>query len=138
VTVSIGNGTKFAVQSRNLSGTLPAFDATHIGKAQRVEVDSETASNNAGTATGDKIKLTEQALTGTISALSGGNFTLTVGSTSAFATLTGGTAVAVQTQSGTEIKNVTLSNGATVRVRGLLFVNGTAYTMVAARIVQPE
>ena len=138
VTVSIGNGTKFAVQSKKLTGTLPAFDATHIGKAQRVEVDSETESNNASTASGDKIKLTEQALTGTISALSGGNFTLTVGSSSAFATLTGGTTVAVQTQSGTEIKNVTLSNGATVRVRGLLFVNGTTYTMVAARIVQPE
>ena len=33
--------------------------------------------------------------------------------------------------------NVTVANGNTVRVRGLLFVSGGAYTMWAARIGQP-
>jgi uncharacterized protein DUF5666 len=138
VTVSIGNGTKFMVDPHKLNGPFPAFDASHIGKAQRVEVDSESQTGNTSTSvTGDKIKLSEQALTGTVSALSGNTFTLTVDSTSAFASLSGATTVTVQTQSATELKNVTLSNTATVRVRGLLFVNGTAYTMVAARITQP-
>jgi len=138
VTVSISTGTKFSVKSKKLTGTLPAFNASNIGKGQRVEVDSEIQSSSSTTAPGDKIKLTEQALTGTISALSGNNFTLTVSSTSAFASLTGATTVAVQSQSGTEIRSVTLANGGTVRVRGLLFFNGTSYTLVAARITPPE
>jgi len=47
--------------------------------------------------------------------------------------LTGQSAVTVNLVSGTKQK-VTPANGNTVRVRGLLFVNGTAYTMIAARI----
>lgn len=74
-------------------------------------------------------------ITGTFSP--GSSFTLTVGSTSAFASLTGTTTVTVQTQSGTEVKNVTVSNSASVGVRGLLFVNGSTYTLVASRILQP-
>jgi hypothetical protein len=138
VTVAIGSGTKFGVKSRKLSGPFPAFDATHIGKAQRVEADSEHQSDDTTTSVkGDKIKLTEQALVGTVSALSGNTFTLTVGANSAFALLTGTTTVTVQTQNATVIKNVTLANGNTVRVRGLLFVNGGSYTLVAARVLQP-
>jgi len=138
VTISISTGTKFSAQSKKLIGPFPAFNASNIGKGQRVEVDSEVQSGSPTTATGDKIKLTEQALSGTISALSGNNFTLTVSGTSAFASLSGATTVAVQSQSGTEIRSVTLVNGGAVRVRGLLFFNGASYSMVAARITQPD
>ena len=138
VTVSIGSGTKFAVKTRKLVGPFPAFDATHIGNAQRVEADSEHQSDDTATSVkGDKIKLSEQALVGTVSALSGNTFTLTVGSGSAFALLTGTTTVTVQTQNATVVKNVTVANGNVVRVRGLLFVNGGSYTLIAARILQP-
>jgi hypothetical protein len=138
VTVAIVGGTKFAVKSRKLVGPFPAFDAADIGNAQRVEVDSENETDDTPTSVkGDKIKLTEQALVGTVSGLSGNTFTLTVGSNSAFALLTGKTTLTVQTQNATEIKNVTVANGNVVRVRGLLFVNGGNYTMIAARILQP-
>ena len=138
VTISISSGTKFSAQSKKLTGPFPAFNASNIGKGQRVEVDSEVQSGSPTTAIGDKIKLTEQALSGTISALSGNNFILTVSGTSAFASLSGATTVAVQSQSGTEIRSVTLVNGGAVRVRGLLFFNGASYSMVAARITQPD
>jgi len=138
VDVPISSGTRFAVESHHLSGTFPAFDATHIGKAQRVEVDSENeAADSAASVGADKVKLQEQALTGTVSSPTASGFTLTVASTSAFASLAGTTTVTIQTSSATELKNVTVSANATVRVRGLLFINGTTYTMVAARITQP-
>jgi hypothetical protein len=52
---------------------------------------------------------------------------------SAFAKLSGQTTVAVSIVSGTQLK-VTPANAATVRVRGLVFVNAGTYTMVAARV----
>ena len=62
--------TKFLVHS-NISGTFPAFNANTIGKAQRVEVDSENEAGNTSTSvSASKIKLLEQGVTGTISALS--------------------------------------------------------------------
>lgn len=139
VNVPISSSTKFAVRAGKLSGPFPAFDDTHIGKAQRVEADSENeGGDDSSHVSGDKIRLREQALTGTVSAFSGNQFTLTVDSTSAFATLAGTTTVTVQTSSQTEDKNVTPANGASVRVRGLLFVNGSTYTMLAVRITQPD
>ena len=139
VNIPITAGTRFSVHSGKLSGTLPAFDATHIGNAQRIEADSENEANDdSAHVSGDKIKLNEQALSGTVSSFTATGFTLTVDSTSAFASLAGTTTVSVQTSSATEVKNVTPANGATVRVRGLLFVNGTSYTLVATRITQPE
>jgi len=87
----------------------------------------------------DKIKLREQALVGRVAATpapSASGFTLTLASTSAFASLTGQTSVAVIIVSGTqqEQTHTPPAAGDTVRVRGLLLINGTAYTMVAARI----
>ena len=56
---------------------------------------------------------------------------------SAFALLSGQTTTTVQILSSTQ-QDVTVSNGTTVRVRGLLFFNGgtQAYTLVASHIEQ--
>ena len=132
VDVSISATTQFIVRADKLNlGSVPAFDATHIAKGQRVEAD--TSSSTASPIPADKLKLREQALIGTVSAASASGFTLTLNSSSAFATLTGQTTVAVSIVSGTELK-VTPANGNTVRVRGLVFVNAGAYTMIAARV----
>lgn len=134
VAVPITTNTQFSVESTHLSGSFPTFGAANIARGQRVTVDSETQSTNPSSATADKIKLEEQAITGTISALSGGSFVLTPSNTSAFFSLTGISSIAVQTLSSTEVKNITLANGAVVTVRGLLFVNGSSYTLIASRI----
>jgi hypothetical protein len=133
VDVAIGTGTTFSVRTDklNLSGTVPAFDASHIGKGQRVEADA--GSSTATPIVADKVKLREQALVGTVSAASSAGFTLTLNANSAFATLTGQSTVAVTVMSGTNLK-VTPANGNTVRVRGLIFVSAGTYTMIAARV----
>lgn len=133
VDVSISASTQFVVRADklNLGGSVPAFDATHIAKGQRVEAD--TGSSTASPIPADKIKLREQALVGTVSAASASGFTLTLNASSAFATLTGQTTVAVSIVSGTNLK-VTPANSNVVRVRGLVFVNAGAYTMFAARV----
>lgn len=134
VTVPITSSTRFDVHSNQGGGSFPAFDATTISKAQRVEVDSENESGDSSTSvSADKIKLLEQGFTGTVSALSGSNFTLTVDAQSAFASLTGQTTIAVQAANA-QNKGVTLANGANLRVRGLLFFNGTSYTLIASRV----
>jgi hypothetical protein len=134
VSAPITTGTQFSVESNHVPGPFPSFGAANIALGQRVVVDSETQSTNPATATADKIKLQEQALTGTVSALSAGSFTLTLSNTSAFFSLTGISSITVQTIPSTVVKGTTLANGGTATVRGLLFVNGTSYTMVASRI----
>jgi hypothetical protein len=133
VDVAIGAGTTFSVRTDklNLGGTTPAFDASHIGKGQRVEAD--TGSSTATPMVADKVKLREQALVGTVSGASASGFTLTLNASSAFATLSGQSTIAVSVVSGTNLK-VTPANGNTVRVRGLIFVNAGAYSMIAARV----
>jgi hypothetical protein len=134
VTVPITSATRFLVHTSHGGGSFPAFDSTNISKAQRVEVDSENESGDSSTSvSADKIKLLEQGFTGTVSALSGGNFTLTVDAQSAFTSLTGQTTIAVQAGNA-QNKGVTLANGANIRVRGLLFFNGTSYTLIASRV----
>jgi len=131
VDATIGASTQFIVRADKLNpGSTPAFDASHIGKGQRIEVD---ASGSTSPLAADKIKLREQALIGTVSAATASGFTLTLNSGSAFAALSGTTTVSVSIVSGTNLK-VTPANAATVRVRGLVFVNGAAYSMVAARV----
>ncbi|HEV7674672.1 MAG TPA: DUF5666 domain-containing protein [Candidatus Angelobacter sp.] len=131
--VAISATTKFSVRTDklNLGGAAPAFDAGHIGKGQRVEADS--GNSTATPIVADKLKLREQALVGTVSAASASGFTLTLNASSAFATLTGQSTVAVSTVSGTNLK-VTPANTNTVRVRGLIFFNAGAYSMIAARV----
>ena len=129
VPVSVNANTQFMVHPDRLFMTAPAFDATHIGKGQRIEADSST---NASPLVATKVKLREQALVGTVSNASSTGFTLTPSPTSAFATMSGATSVAVTFAPGANEVTVP-ANGSTIRVRGLVFVNGTAYSMIAAR-----
>jgi primosomal replication protein N len=62
---------------------------------------------------------------------------LTLSPTSAFGIISGTTSIPVTIVSGTEVKSGTsITAGATVRVRGLIFFNatGNTYSMIAARI----
>lgn len=134
VSVPITASTQFTIHSNMSGGSFPAFDATTISKAQRVEVDSENEAGDTSTSvTASKIRLQEQGFTGTVSALSGSNFTLTVDANSAFASLTGQTTIAVQAGNARN-EGVSLANNATIRIRGLLFFNGTSYTLIASRV----
>ncbi|HET9838257.1 MAG TPA: DUF5666 domain-containing protein [Candidatus Angelobacter sp.] len=135
VDVSVNASTQYRVRADklNLGGSVPAFDATHIGKGQRIEGD---ASNNSAPLLASKIQLREQALLGTVAstpAPTASTFTLTLSPTSAFATLSGATSVVVTVPSGANLK-VQPTAGATVRVRGLVFVNAGTYSEIAVRV----
>ena len=143
VTVNISGDTRFRIHSDNVDlsnlSFTPTFDASTLSVAQRVE--SDTATSAASTVTADQIKLLLQAISGVVSNFSPNgpqaSFTLTVPSDSAFARLTGQTSLTVFQQPGTELKELgAVSNGATVRVRGLLFAN-SGFQLVAERIGMP-
>jgi len=142
VTVTVDSRTEFTVDPDNIdlsALSLPAFSASTISKGQRVEAESEVENEHGMTGTVRRVKLEQQALTGTVSALSGGQFTLTVADDSAFKLLTGKSTITVFTQRNTEVRNLTVSNGLSVRVRGLLFFDPSraTYTLVAGRITNP-
>jgi hypothetical protein len=134
VTVDIGvnSSTVYSVRADKLNITAPAFDATDIGKGQRIEADSST---NASPLLATKVKLREQALIGTVAASPApttSGFTLTISPTSAFGTLSGATSVPVTFANGATLKTTPVA-GATIRVRGLVFFNAGAYSMIAVR-----
>ena len=86
MTVDIGvtASTVYSVRTDKLNITAPAFDATHIGKGQRIEAD---ASTTRARLLATKVKLREQALIGTVAASPApttSGFTLTISPTSAF------------------------------------------------------
>ena len=124
VTVDIGvnASTVYSVRADKLNITAPAFDATHIGKGQRIEADSSTS---APAILANKVKLREQALIGTVAASpapTASGFTITISPTSAFGTLSGATSVAVTFANGATLKTTPVA-GATIRARGLVFFN---------------
>jgi hypothetical protein len=134
VTVDIGvnSSTVYSVRTDKLNITPPAFDATHIGKGQRIEADSSTTTSPL---LATKVKLREQALIGTVAASpapTASGFTITVSPTSAFGTLSGATSVAVTFANGATLKTTPVA-GATIRARGLVFFNGGVYSMIAVR-----
>jgi len=131
VNVGVNSSTVFKVRADKLNITPPPFDATHIGKGQRIEADVNSSSSMVAS----KVKLREQALIGTVAASpapTSSGFTLNVSPTSAFGTLSGATTVPVTFANGATLKTTPVA-GATIRVRGLVFVNGTAYSMIAVR-----
>ena len=133
VDVGVNSSTVFSTRFDKFNITnAPIFDATHIGKGQRIEAD---AGSSSAPLVASKVKLREQALIGTVAASpapTAAGFTLNVSPTSAFGTLSGATTVPVILANGANLIT-TPTAGATIRVRGLVFFNGTTYTMVAVR-----
>jgi|SRR5215472_1283298 len=132
VDVGVNSSTVYSVHADKLMITPPPFDATHIGKGQRIEVDSLSS---VGPLVASRVKLREQALIGSVAASpapTASGFTLNVSPTSAFGVLSGATTVPVTFASGATLK-ITPTAGATIRVRGLVFFDGTAYSMIAVR-----
>jgi hypothetical protein len=132
------NASKFRIKGGDgFGGNVPAgltFDNTTIHQGQRIEVDTDAAVPPAnGALNPDKINLQQQGISGTIANAATSTFDLNLAADSALATISGQTVVHVTVISGTD-KRVTISNGATVEVRGLLFWTGTAWQMVARRI----
>lgn len=142
-TVSIAglSASKFRFDSGNGFGSeVPStltFDATTIHQGQRIEVESNSPVPAAGgSITADKVKLQQQGISGSVSnlAASGSTFDVTVASDSALAIISGQTVVHVIKVSDTDNRFGTIANGSNLRVRGLLFWNGTSWNMVARRI----
>jgi hypothetical protein len=124
-------------------GGLPSapnfpFDAFTVHAGQRIEIETHN-SVSGNSLIAEKLKLQQQAISGTVSGLSGSaptTFTLTVAPDSAFAMLSGSTSVTVYWQPGTDLHDLphALTNGDAVRVRGLLFFTGSKFNMIARRI----
>jgi Domain of unknown function (DUF5666) len=125
-------------------GTNFPFDETTIHEGQRAEIESlNMMPAPSGTMIAEKVKLEQQALTGTVS-----NFTAGSGGAASFdlnlandgssylTILSGETLVHVFQQPGTDNKFGAITNGSTVRVRGLLFWSGTTFNMIARRVTQ--
>jgi Domain of unknown function (DUF5666) len=129
VDIAVNASTVYSVRTDKLSIMAPMFDATHIGKGQRIEADA----SNSSPLLAAKIKLREQALLGTVAASPApttSGFTLNVSPTSAFGTLSGATTVPVTFANGATLK-ATPTPGMNIRVRGLVFFDGTNYSMIA-------
>jgi len=142
----VSPSTQYKIQESNnidLGGLMitPKFDATTLGPAQSVEGDSAASSITSINA--DTVKLKLQGISGSVSNFvpidsSHASFTFTPASDSVFDSLSTQTTITVLTTGKTEMKGVSsISNGANLRVRGLLFFNGGAYTMVAGKVTTP-
>ncbi|HMC32130.1 MAG TPA: hypothetical protein VKL99_14950, partial [Candidatus Angelobacter sp.] len=133
------SASKFRVKAGNgFGGGLPSatfpFDATTIHQGQRIEVDSNAAVPPAsGAITPDKIDLQQQGVSGTVANAATNTFDINLATDSALRTISGQTVVHVTKTASTDSR-VSVANGATVQVRGLLFWNGTSWQMIARRI----
>lgn len=153
--VNIGDATQFAIDADDVDMTglpfTPRFDRGRLSKGQAIRAWSSGqighhgmggmgGMGSGGTVDAASIELRPQGLRGTVSAYASNgaraSFTLTLPVDSAFAKLTGATAVTVYQQGSTQLRGLSsLTNGSTVIVRGLFFRDGNAYRFVANRIV---
>ncbi|HET9183503.1 MAG TPA: DUF5666 domain-containing protein [Candidatus Angelobacter sp.] len=129
VDISVDTNTQYEIHADKLTVT-GAFDATHIGKGQRIEADAD---GQTSPVVAKKVRLREQALIGTVSNATSTGFTLAPSSTSAFGSLSGATSVAVTIDPNANVKTTPVDGG-TVRVRGIVLFDGTNYTMTATRV----
>jgi hypothetical protein len=133
------NASKFRVKAGNgFGGGLPSatfpFSATTIHQGQRIEVDTDVAVPPAnGAISPDKINLQQQGVAGTVANAATNAFDINLATDSALRTISGQTVVHVTKSSSTDSR-VTVANGGSVQVRGLLFWNGTSWQMIARRI----
>jgi hypothetical protein len=124
----------------NMTGLGFTFGSTKLALGQSVEVDTSTPS--ATSVTADRVKLQEQALSGTITNTSAvpsaTQLTLSLPSDSYLTRLTGATTINVyQTASTTVDPSLAIATGLTIRARGLLFWDGATYQLVASAITPP-
>ncbi len=153
-TVNITASTTYSmdVDDIDLAGLpfAPRFDRGALSRGQRIRAWSGAAMTHdghgmggmrgGGTVAATTIELQPQGLRGTVSAYASSGapatFTLTLPADSAFARLTGATTVTVHQQTTTQLRGLTsITNGSIVLVRGLLFIDGSAFRLVAGRIV---
>jgi len=152
-TVNVADTTTFSIDNRDVDLTnlpfTPRFDRVTLTRGQRIETFSAGQMTQGGgmqgmmgggTLTATSISLGQQGLRGTVSAYaqsaSQSSFTLALPADSAFAKLTGATTVTVYQQAGTKLRGVSnITNGSALQVRGLLFLDGSAFRLVAGRIV---
>ena len=133
------NASKFRVKTGNgFGGGLPSatfpFDATTLHQGQRIEVDTNAAVPPAnGAITPDKINLQQQGVFGIVANATASTFDINLATDSALRTISTQTVVHVTKTSSTDSR-VTVANGGTVQVRGLLFWNGSSWQLVARRI----
>jgi hypothetical protein len=133
------NASKFRVKAGNgFGGGLPSatfpFDATTIHQGQRIEVDTDApVPPENGAISPDKINLQQQGVSGVVANAAANTFDINLATDSALRIISGQTVVHVTKTSSTDSR-VTVANGGTVQVRGLLFWNGTSWQMIARRI----
>jgi len=132
------NASKFRVKGGNgFGGQVPAgltFSNTTIHQGQRIEVDTDAAvPPSNGAISPDKINLQQQGVFGTVANASGNTFDINLAADSALRVISGQTVVHATKIASTDSR-VTVANGGTVQVRGLLFWNGTSWQLVARRI----
>jgi len=136
VNVAVTSNTAFRIDTNGvgLSGLpfTPTFNAGTVHAGQRVEVHS--SSGSANTLTAGEVDLEQQAVRGTVSAINGNTFTLTVAPDSSLATTAKVTTVTVFRQPTTDMDGTTLANGATIVVRGLLFFDNGSLKLVATHM----
>lgn len=148
LTVNVGNAVFRAPLSNSddsnlLSGLpfTPKFDATTLTKGQSVEADASGQMPSQGTINASKIQLRRQSLNGTVGQAAAGSnatFSLLLDADSAFAKLTGTTSINVYVVSSTKMKGISgATQGSKVKVRGLIFFDGSNYQFVAATISNP-
>lgn len=157
ITVNLDPNTVFGIDSSHVDLTglpfTPAFSGSNIFKGQSVEVVSNSGMGHDGGddhdgmhhgtvsgATG--VNLEEQGLRGVVANYSANGsqatFTLNVAPDSVFAYLTATTSITVYQQAGTGLWGLSsVTNGSTVEVHGLLFVNSGTYSLLASRIAKP-
>jgi len=133
------SNSNFSRLLRNLPFT-PKFDNTTVAVGQRVQVNAPVASQMQSSFSASQVKLQKQALSGTVGAApmgSNASFSLLLDADSAFVKLTGVSSVNVYQGPGTQEMSP-VAPGTKLRVRGLLFFDGTNYQLVAARVAKPD
>jgi uncharacterized protein DUF4382/uncharacterized protein DUF5666 len=118
----------------------PKFDNTTLAVGQRVEANAPVTSQMQSSFSATQVRLKRQALSGTVGAAPMGSkasFLLLLDADSVFVKLTGVSSVNVYQGPRTEEMSP-VAPGTKIRVRGLLFFDGTNYQFVAARVAKPE
>ncbi len=148
VNVSASTTYSFDPDGVNLTNLpfTPAFDAQHMALGQRIEpqttggmMPDPTSKMGPQSMNANAITLEQQSMRGAVAGYTGGvpaSFMLTLPAGSAFASLTGVASITVYQQPDTLLRGVTsVSDGASVQVRGLLFFDAGTYKLVATQII---